>query len=287
MLEGSDVLKNYLNILRRAQEGKYAIPAFNYSDIWELEAILEAAAEERAEVYVASNMRTVNTLGIKYLGALGEKAYEHYEGHVLNHLDHSTSVDLCIQAIDNGYHSVMIDASMSSLEENIEKVRAVVKYAHEHEAIVEAEVGRILGRNEEGTYSGNDFLVQVPDAVKLVEETGVDSLAIGIGTQHGFYKETPNISIQRLKEVRTKVSIPLVLHGGTGVPYEIVRECIANGMAKVNIGTLLHATYLDKLRTEIGSYSGAAIADVMEPVRDAVKERVKELIRVCSANNRY
>ena len=83
MLEGSDVLKNYLNILRRAQEGKYAIPAFNYSDIWELEAILEAAAEERAEVYVASNMRTVNTLGIKYLGALGEKAYEHYEGHVL------------------------------------------------------------------------------------------------------------------------------------------------------------------------------------------------------------
>lgn len=279
--------KYFNHVLRDADAGGYAIPAFNYSDVWEHAAIVQAAEEERAVVYTASNMRVAESMGLPYLGAMGGAAYEQSGYHILNHLDHSSSVELCKQAIDSGYHSVMIDASMCSLEENIEKTKAVVEYAHARGVVVEAEIGRILGRNVEGTYLGEDYLVRVEDAVALAEASGVDSLAVGIGTAHGFYKEAPNINIQRLKEVNASVKIPLVLHGGTGVPYECVQACIENGMAKVNVGTLLHATYVETLRERIKSYNGTNISDLMEPIRDAIKEKVKEWIHVCNAQNRY
>lgn len=262
-----------------------AIPAFNYSDIWEFGAILEAAKEANSPVYTATNMRVAYSIGLPYLGALGMSAYEQSEGKVRNHLDHSTSVELCKQAVDCGYHSVMIDASACSLEENIAQTAEVVEYAHRHGVVVEAEIGRVLGRNVEGTYLGDDYLVRVEDAVALAEKTGVDSLAVGIGTAHGFYKEKPNINIQRLQEVNAEVKIPLVLHGGTGVPYEIVRACIENGMAKVNVGTLLHATYVDTLRERMKTFEGTNISDLMEPVRDAIKDNIREWIHVCGSQN--
>lgn len=262
-----------------------AIPAFNYSDIWELGAVLEAAKEENSPVYTASNMRVACSIGLPYLGALGVSAYEQSGGKVRNHLDHSTSVELCKRAVDCGYHSVMIDASACSLEENIAQTAEVVEYAHRYGVVVEAEIGRVLGRNAEGTYLGDDYLVCVEDAVTLAEKTGVDSLAVGIGTAHGFYKKEPNINIQRLKEVNAEVKIPLVLHGGTGISYEIVRKCIANGVSKVNVGTLLHATYVNALRERIKTFEGTNISDLMEPVRAAVKDNVKEWIRVCGAQD--
>ena len=274
------------SVLYAADAVGYAVPAFNYSDIWELGAILEAAQEENAPVYTATNMRVAYSIGLPYLGALGQKAFEESKGKVFNHLDHSTSVELCKQAVDCGYHSVMIDASALSLEENIAQTAEVVEYAHRHGVLVEAEIGRILGRNVEGTYEGQDFLVQVEDAVALAEKTGVDSLAVGIGTSHGFYKEEPKINIQRLKEVNEAVKIPLVLHGGTGVPFEIVRACIENGMAKVNVGTMLHAIYVDTLQKQMKNYSGTNISDLMEPVRAAIKPGIKEWIKVCGAQNR-
>ena len=210
-------MNNYQNrAIYEADRNGFAIPAFNYSDIWEMEAIVEAAAEERAVVYIATNMRVTETIGLPYLGAMGRMAYDLTGGHIINHLDHSSSLELCKQAVDCGYMSVMIDASMCSLEENIQKTREVVDYAHKYGVMVEAEVGRILGRNVEGTYTGEDYLVQVESAVRLAMETNVDSLAIGIGTAHGFYQHEPKISIQRLIEVNEAVSIPLVLHGGTG-----------------------------------------------------------------------
>lgn len=280
-------MNSYISVLLRADKGRYAVPHFNYSDIWELEAIWDAAEEERAEVFTASNMRVAESLGVEYLGALGMKKYELSNGHILNHLDHSCSVELCKRAADAGYQSVMIDASACSLEENIRRTKEVVEYAHAKGVLVEAEIGHILGRGVEGTYEAENYLVKVDDAVELAEKTGVDTLAVGIGTAHGFYRDEPKINIQRLIEVNEALDIPLVLHGGTGVPYEIVRECITNGMSKANFGTLLHATYIDKLRKEVPFCDDTNISDLMEPVRDAVKERVKELIHVCNAQNRY
>ena len=128
------------HVLQTADREGYAVPAFNYSDIWELEGIVEAAAEERATVYIASNMRVAETVGLPYLGAMGRTAYEQTGGHIINHLDHSSSVELCKQAVDCGYMSVMIDASMCPLEENIAKTREVVEYAHKYGVVVEAEI---------------------------------------------------------------------------------------------------------------------------------------------------
>lgn len=181
----------------------------------------------------------------------------------------------------------MIDASMCPLEENIAKTREVVEYAHKYGVVVEAEIGRILGRNVEGTYEGDEYLVQVADAVRMAEETGVDSLAVGIGTAHGFYKEAPRINIQRLVEVNAAVAIPLVLHGGTGVPAETVRACICNGMAKVNVGTQLHATYLAELRRQLEKTAAPNVSEVLYPVKAAIKPVVKDWIRLCGANGRY
>ncbi|MCL2162851.1 MAG: class II fructose-bisphosphate aldolase family protein [Oscillospiraceae bacterium] len=282
------MMKNYNNqMLRISDKSGFAIPAFNYSDLWEFDAIIRAAKAERSNVYVASNMRVVGSHGIGILGALGAKAHELSGGHVINHLDHSNSIELCKLAVDAGYHSVMIDASMYSLEENIERVVEVVSYAHNNGVLVEAEIGRILGKSNEGNYQGEDYLVSVADAVKLAERTGVDSLAVGIGTAHGFYKEEPKINIQRLREVNDAVSIPLVLHGGTGVPPETIRSCIKNGIAKVNVGTLLHATYINELRKQLVSYQGTSISDLMEPVREAIVPKVQEWIRVCGSQNSY
>ncbi|MCQ5130092.1 class II fructose-bisphosphate aldolase [Butyricicoccus faecihominis] len=281
-------MNRYKNhVLEHADRQGYATPAFNYSDIWEYEAIVQAAIEERAVVYTATNMRVAETIGLPYLGALGAKAYEQTGGQILNHLDHSRSVELCKQAVDCGYHSVMIDASMCSLEENIEKTCEVVEYAHKHGVVVEAEIGRILGRNVEGTYQGEDYLVQVEDAVRLAQKTHVDSLAIGIGTAHGFYKEKPNINIERLQQVNAAIDTPLVLHGGTGVPFDTVRACIQNGMAKVNFGTQLHATYIDTLKKELTDYQETDIAAFMIPVRSAIQSVVQSLIQVCGAENRF
>lgn len=272
--------------LAEADRKHFATPAFNYSDIWEFQAIIEAAQEERARVYVASNMRVAQSIGLPYLGAWGAVAYERTGGCIYNHLDHSSSVELCKQAVDSGYMSVMIDASMEPLEENIRKTREVVEYAHARGVLVEAEIGRILGRNEEGTYGGDNYLVRTADAVEMAERTGVDSLAVGIGTAHGFYREEPHIDLQRLKEVNAAVHVPLVLHGGTGVPEEIVRACIENGMAKVNVGTQLHATYIKILRERLERFDSTNISDLMEPVREEIKAVVKRWIRICGANGR-
>ena len=282
-------MKTYENtFILDAYKAGYAVPAFNYSDIWELLAITEAASEERARVYVASNTRIVKTLGIAYCGALGKTAYEESGRNVLNHLDHSSDPDLCFKAVDAGYMSVMIDASKESLENNIVKVKKVADYAHARGVVVEAELGRIKGAGEEGNFDGGAFLADVDEAVALVKGSGVDSLAVGIGNAHGFYKETPKINVQRLKEINAALGIPLVLHGGTGIPYEVVRDCIRNGMAKVNVGTLLHSTYIERLRKELAKNpAGYIIPDFFEPVKDAVKEVVKEWIRVCGAGGKY
>lgn len=280
--------KAYDTIIKEAKRLGYAIPAFNYSDMWELLAITEAAQEERAKVYIASNSHVVDSLGIEYCGALGITAYKLSGKTILNHLDHSEEVELCYRAVDNGYMSIMIDASAQPLEENIDKVKRVVKYAHAKGVLVEAEIGRIKGINEEGIFEEGDYLAEVQDTIKLVNASGVDLVAVGIGNAHGFYKGKPQINIERLKEINEAVSIPLVLHGSTGIPREIVRKCIEYGVAKVNVGTQLHSTYLNRLKIELAKErSGNNINDLFEPVKVAVKEVVKEWIEICMANNRY
>ncbi len=274
-------------MLRDAQKNKYAIPAFNFSDIWELMAVVEAAEEENARVYAATNMKVVNALGVGFCAAMGKQAYAQSGKNVLLHLDHADETKWCEACVDAGYHSVMVDASAEDLETNIKRSSQIAAYAHSKGCLVEAELGRIMGNTMEGSFSGGEFLADVGECERLVKESGVDSLAIGIGNAHGFYKVPPKLNIQRLKEVHEKVEIPLVLHGGTGIPEDQIIACIENGIAKINVGTLLHSVYLKQLETELQKdWVGYNIMERFEGVKQAVKEVCKHWIRLCGANDR-
>ena len=274
-------------LLRKADRGGYAIPSFNYSDIWDFLAIVEAAQEEEAPVMIASNPLVVTEIGVELCGAFGKAAMEKARIPLIHHLDHSFRVEMCKAAIDNSYASVMIDASKYSLEENIKMVKEVVEYARPKRVHVEAELGKIKGKGIEGDFLGGDFLINVDEAVTLVKESGVDALAVGIGTAHGFYEGKPEINFKRLAEVNNAIDIPLVLHGGTGIPEEDIRKAIKNGINKVNVGTIIHCTYMNSLREELVKRGpNPYTLDVVKPVKDKIKEVVKMWLRTCMVNGK-
>jgi ketose-bisphosphate aldolase len=274
-------------MLVRADAEGFAVPAFNYSDIWDFLAIVEAAEELRAPVFISSHQSVVTDIGVELCGAFGAAAMAKARVPLFHHLDHCRSVEVCEAAVDHGYPSVMIDASMVPLEQNIATVRRVAGYAHARGVHVEAEVGRIKGAGYEGGHAGDDFLARVDEVVRLVAETGVDSLAVGVGTAHGFYQGKPEIRFDRLAEINAAVDTPLVLHGGTGIPEEDVRRAIKSGIAKVNVGTIIHCTYMNTVRAELASRGeNAYTLDVMKPARAAVREVVKRWIRTCMADGK-
>lgn len=275
------------SLFKAADEGGYAIPMFNYTDLWDQLAVIEAAEELHAPIMFASIPKTVNEIGIEVLGAIGKIRMEESALPLIHHLDHSNSVELCKKAIDSGYPSVMIDASKESLTDNIATTKAVVAYAHQHHVCVEAEIGKIKGRDYEASFEGGDFLVQVQDAITLVESTGVDALAIGIGTAHGFYQGKPEINFRRLAEVNEALDLPLVLHGGTGIPAEDVRKAIRNGINKVNVGTQIRYTYMSNV-ARIAQEKGAVThtIDIMHEVRPHIKAIAREWIQVCMADGK-
>jgi ketose-bisphosphate aldolase len=274
-------------MLADANKRGYAVPAFNFSCIWDFQAILEAAEEERSPVILASHHSVFDRLSGEIVAAIGKAAMAKATVPMVLHLDHSSEVSRCKKAIDLGYPTVMIDASALSLEENIKAVKEVVDYAKAKNICVEAEIGRIKGNGYEGGYNNEDFLAQVDDAVRLVKETGVDSLAVGIGTAHGFYKGKPEINFQRLKEINEALDIPLVLHGGSGIPAEDITEAIQNGINKINVGTIIHCTLMNGIRKElIEKGENQYTLDITRPAMDEVKEVVRGWIRTCRSNNK-
>ena len=276
-----------LDWFRDADEKGYAVPAFNYSDIWDMLAIVDAAVEKRSPVMLACNPLVARDIGVQVCGGLGRTVMQTYDHPIFHHLDHSSTPELCYEAIKYGYPSVMIDASKHELQDNIRITGEVVQVAHAMGVAAEAEIGRIQGKGIEGDFEGGDFLVQVDEAVRLVQETGVDSLAIGIGTAHGFYEGKPEINFKRLAEVNEAVSVPLVLHGGTGIPKEDVQRAIREGINKVNVGTIVHVTYMQNLRRILNEAEEAPYTlDIMKPVREEVKRVVMGWMDVCMSTGR-
>lgn len=274
-------------ILAAADAGGFAVPAFNYSDIWDFLAIVEAAEELDAPIFISSNQQVVTEIGIELTGAFGAAAIDKARIPLLHHLDHSNKVEICRAAVDNHYPSVMIDASARPLAENIAAVKQVAGYAHPRGVFVEGEVGRIQGMGVEGMYTGTDFLARLEDVEQFVAESGVDSLAAGIGTAHGFYKGKPEIHFDLLAKINAAVKVPLVLHGGTGIPEDDVRRAIRGGINKVNVGTIIHCTYMNAVRAELNARGeNPYTLDVMKPVRAAITNVVKQWIKVCMADGK-
>lgn len=221
----------------KARKEGYAIGAFT---IWSLEtaqAVLIAAKNKHSDVIFLSGANEEAFAGsFTAVVKMAEIAQEQIGGKVALHLDHATRYEDVCRAIDAGFSSVMIDASALPFDENVALTCKVVEKAHQYGISVEAELGRLVG--SEGKAASAEEAYTVPaEAEKFVELTGIDALAVSIGTAHGFYKFPPKLNIQRLKDIAAKVSIPLVLHGGSGTPDEMVKAAISNGIAKVNICT--------------------------------------------------
>ena len=220
--------------------GKYAVGAFNFNGIEDARGILDAAQEKNSPIILMASVSAVEYFGADGIGAYIGGLAKNMDIPVVLHLDHCKDLKLIKQCVDSGFTSVMIDASAKSYEENIAISREVVKYAMRAGVSVEAELGKIGGREENIHVEGREAMMTNPDDVaEFVERTGIDALAVAIGTAHGFYKEKPQLDFQRLEKIRALTSAALVLHGGTGVPEADFVKAISLGMNKINVGTEL------------------------------------------------
>jgi len=221
-----------------AQQGHYAIAAFNIHNLETLKAVVETAREERAPVILQATPGTCRYAGVNFLYAMAETAAQEADIPAALHLDHGDDVNLALECIDSGFTSVMVDGSKLPFEQNVEMVRKVVDYARPRGVQVEAELGRVGGVEEELSVSEYEAALTEPEkAAEYVERTGVDSLAVAIGTAHGMYKGEPKLDFERLEQIRKIVAVPLVLHGCSGVPDDMVKKAVAMGICKINIAT--------------------------------------------------
>lgn len=227
-------------VLKEANDLNMAVGAFNTHNLEMLPAIIKAAVKEKTPVIVQTSCGTANYIGHKNLVSICKSMADEYGAEVVLHLDHAKDYDEIRKAIDAGYSSVMFDGSSLPLKENILGTKRVVAYAKKYGVSVEAELGTV-GGTEDGIAVARDEVryTDPADAVEFVKQTGIDALAVAIGTNHGQYKSKTNINFERLKEIKDVVDIPLVIHGGTGVKEEDVKKVIDLGIRKFNVGTEL------------------------------------------------
>lgn len=231
-------------MLREAQRGKYAVGAFNFENMEMLQAIVSAAEEMRAPIMLQTTPSTVRYASVGLFAAMVREAAGKASIPIALHLDHGDSLELTKAAALAGYTSVMIDGSQRDFEANIRLSRSVVDMIAELglNIPVEAELGTVGGKEDAVAAKGVAY-TEPEKAVEFAQRTGIDSLAVAIGTSHGIYKGTPHLDIPRLEKLHELISIPLVLHGASGVPDEQVRQCVANGICKVNYATELRIAY--------------------------------------------
>lgn len=232
-------------VLHAATNGQYALGAFEFWSFESARAIVAAAESENLPVILQAGYDECLVAGnYQNLGMIGRSVADEAGVQVALHLDHGRTVEEAYQALEAGFTSVMIDASALPYEENARITREVAELARRYGATVEAELGRLAGSEAQADVSEEEAAQTDPrEAFQFVHDTGIDCLAVAIGTAHGLYRYEPRINIPRLIEIREKVDIPLVLHGGSGTPERKIREAIANGIRKINICTELVAAF--------------------------------------------
>lgn len=235
------------SMLEQASKGGFAVGAFNCENLEMAMAIIAAGEELGAPVILQTTPSTLKYASPAVFAAMVRTIAERSSSAVALHLDHGSSFELCREAIEAGYTSVMIDGSKESLEDNIALTKRVVELASPHGIPVEAELGTVGGK-EDSTVSNGTVYTDPDDALRFVRETGCSSLAIGIGTAHGIYHGTPVLDVERITAIKNKLeangcAVPLVLHGASGLSDDAVRECVARGIAKVNFATELRQAY--------------------------------------------
>lgn len=273
------MLMNLNGILKDAYENNYAVGAFNSYNLVTIQGVIEAAVEKEAPVIVAFGQKYLSNMDLETVAAIVKDLEKKVTVPVVLHLDHSDDFDVIKKAIAAGFTSVMYDGSRLPYEENVKNTKRVTDYAHGYGVSVEAELGSLSAgeTSHEGLATDEEVLTDPDQALDFVQRTNVDALAVSIGTAHGDYTGTPDIRIPLLKEIDEKLQIPLVLHGGSGVPEEDILACLDHGITKMNVNTEISNYTIEKTR-ELLEEKSPHFSVLSLAQKDAVKEIVRKYI---------
>ncbi|MEA2707867.1 MAG: fructose-bisphosphate aldolase, class [Phycisphaerales bacterium] len=276
-------------LVRLAHQNRYCVVQINTNggtyDI--TRAIIEAAEEQRSPVILGAYEANLKYRGYNYAAMQMRFFAERASIPVAVHLDHGSSVESCRLAIDAGFTSVMIDGSHVPIEQNIRLAQQVVEIARPRGVSVEAEVGELQKLGADGSMSEVKNLSSPLDVSRMSRESGIDMLAVGIGNAHGFYKDAPNIRFDLLEQLAAASAVPLVLHGTTGLADDVIGRCVAMGMAKANLGTLIRTRCVEFTAQVIGENKHANHPwRVGEAVKDRLKPDIKHILRVAGSAGR-
>jgi len=306
----SNMLVTNKDVLMPARQNGYAVGAFNINNLESLLAVNEAALEENSPVIVAVTPSAIKYAGLSYLSKIVRTAAESTSVPMSLHLDHGETFDTVKKCVEAGFSSVMFDGSFLKFEENVALTRKVVDLAHEKGISVEAELGRLAGV-EESTVEEKEAVLTDPNVAKeFIERTGVDALAVAIGTSHGAYKfkAEPKLDFERLKLIKERVNVPLVLHGASsvpqwiiekaskygaeltgarGIPEEHIKKAISLGISKINIDTDLRLAFTATVREVLAnSPKEFDPRKILGPAKDAMKEVVKGKMRLFGSSGK-
>lgn len=280
-------LVSMTDMLNKALEGKYAVGQFNINNLEWTQAILSAAEAEKSPVILGVSEGAARHMSGFYTIVKMVEGLIHdlkITVPVAIHLDHGSSFDKCKEAIDAGFTSVMIDGSHHPIEENVEMTKKVVEYAHSKGVSVEAEVGTVGGQEDDVV--GGIMYAKLEDCI-AISKTGIDTLAPALGSVHGPYKGEPNLGFKEMEEIRDAVKLPLVLHGGTGIPEHDIKKSISLGTSKINVNTENQIAFAKVVREVLAAKPDAYDPRTfIQPGREAIKETVIGKIREFGSSNK-
>lgn len=273
--------------LPKAKANKFAVGQFNINNLEFTQAIVEAGIREKSPLIFGVSEGALKYMGIEFTVALAEAAARKSGLPIALHLDHGSSFEIAMKCIRAGFTSIMFDGSHYPFEENVRMTKEIVKAAHAMGVSVEGELGTIGGVEDDISVDEADAALAKPEeAIRFWEETGVDALAIAVGTAHGMYKGEPKIRFDIIREVAEKVPVPIVLHGGSGVPDDAIREAIRCGVGKINVNTENQVACTNKIREVLGKDSNVYDPrKYLGPAREAMVEVVVEKIRLFGSSN--
>ncbi|WP_416778713.1 tagatose bisphosphate family class II aldolase [Xenorhabdus budapestensis] len=275
-------------MLKKAQREGYAVPAFNVHNLETVQVVVETAAKMESPVILAGTPGTFTYAGLEYMVSICKVAAAVNKLPLALHLDHHEDLNDIRHKVESGIRSVMIDGSHLSFEKNIVTVAGVVRLCQRFDTSVEAELGRLGGQEDDlNVDSQNSFYTDPIAAKEFVERTGIDSLAVAIGSAHGLYHGEPHLDFSRLEAIRRYVEIPLVLHGASGIPEEMIRQSITFGICKVNVATDLKIAFADAVKAYFAEYPDANDPrKYITPGKLAMQKVVENKIIICGSAGR-
>lgn len=275
-------------LLWKAQQEGYAVGAFNANNMEIIQAIIQAAELEKSPVIMQASQGAIKYAGLDFITGMVRIAAEKSPVPVALHLDHGTDFDQVIQCIRSGFTSVMYDGSKLSLDDNIAMTRKILEIANPIGVSVEAELGKIGGTEDHIHVEMREAAYTDPEEARyFVEQTGIKSLAIAIGTAHGQYQGEPKLDFERLAAIQALVNIPIVLHGSSGVPDEAVRKAISLGVRKVNIDTNIREAFVGAMKKVIKNKPQEIDPrQILGPAREAAIQIIREKMRIFGSSGR-